>query len=249
MTLLSLRAAWSGRVFGVTWSDARDGVDQVYFLAMDASGGPLLAEVPLSESVGDGSHFPGLVWGDGAFAVLWRDLGADALVFATVSTETFSPSAAVSLVGVDAATSRALAAPELAWGETVYGATWTVAASDGSLAGYFAVLAPDGSVLSGPERLDDDAGSYTTYPSLAWNGDDFVIAWIEAAWDDGPSSIWVVRRSREGLPVGAPLLLSTEPRPGSQALAVAGSELVLVWTTYVPSGGRNDLHYSRLGCP
>jgi hypothetical protein len=64
--------AWTGNAFGVSWSDTRDGGNQIYFARISASGTKIGADVRITNADGDG-QFPSMVWTVSEYGVSWQD--------------------------------------------------------------------------------------------------------------------------------------------------------------------------------
>ena len=63
---------WTGREFGVSFADHRDGAWEIYFARLDASGDKLDEDVRLTH-VQSNSDGPGLTWTGSEYGVFWQD--------------------------------------------------------------------------------------------------------------------------------------------------------------------------------
>ncbi|MFQ5670725.1 MAG: M36 family metallopeptidase [Acidobacteriota bacterium] len=80
--------AWLGSDFGVAWQDARDGVAEIYFARLDASGAQMSGDLRLT-AVAATSRQPALVWIQATMAAVWGDQrgGAEQIYFTRIACE------------------------------------------------------------------------------------------------------------------------------------------------------------------
>jgi hypothetical protein len=116
------RLAWTGRGYGIVWSDYRPGNAELFFRPLDASGQPAGAEARVSE--GAGLSEPGaLLWTGSNFALAYLDRreGSPQVYLARVSESG-------SRLGPEQKLSRGpgdCTLPSLAWNGSALAAVWT----------------------------------------------------------------------------------------------------------------------------
>ncbi|MFQ5719234.1 MAG: M36 family metallopeptidase [Acidobacteriota bacterium] len=69
---LNPSVAWVGSDIAVTWQDLRDGIDEIYFARLDATGAKVGPDQRLT-SVAAVSRRPAIVWNNANLAVVWGD--------------------------------------------------------------------------------------------------------------------------------------------------------------------------------
>jgi len=143
------------------------------------------------------SSYPSLVWTGSGYGVAWQDNrdGNNEIYFARID-------AAGNKIGADVRVTNAAAdssAPFLVWTGSEYGVAWQDD-RDGAYEIYFARLDPTGNKLGTDVRLTSH-GALGMYPSLAWTGSGYGVAWEDGRnWD---VEIYFARLDAAGTKVGA----------------------------------------------
>jgi hypothetical protein len=199
--------AWSGTELAIAWEDSRlVSHDEVYFARFDKAGGAISQQVPLSNAFGR-AYDPWPVWNGSVFAIAWEDgsssSGSD-IYFSTVDPGALNPGTPVRRTNV--AGSSVL--PVAAWTGSAYGLAWEDTRS-GQSEVYFARSGATGAALG----IDPPAISSTSdsgqafYPSLAWNGSTFGIAYEDSR--TGTFLIYVTFLLADGTRVGPDVPISS----------------------------------------
>lgn len=63
---------FTGREYGIAWSDERDHDWEIYFARLDATGHKLGPDVRVTKAPGESGH-PAIVWSGDAYRILWSD--------------------------------------------------------------------------------------------------------------------------------------------------------------------------------
>ena len=64
--------AWTGSNYLIVWSDWRNGLSELYYVALDRDGATVLADTRITEAGGE-SFGAGLAKGEGEYGILWTD--------------------------------------------------------------------------------------------------------------------------------------------------------------------------------
>ena len=166
--------AWTGKEFGVVWSDDRDGNREVYFVRLDKNGKKLGEEVkiPYSHNI---SISPKIVWTGKEFGVVWegnRD-GNWEIYFARLDSSG-KKIGKEKRITTNQTVSRF---PEIVWAGDGYGVVWEEleVLSDKNRI-YFTKLDIDGKQIMSPKKLVD---TQAYFPKIIWNGLEFDIVWLD----------------------------------------------------------------------
>lgn len=250
MAFHAFDSAWGGDRAALVWSDLRDVSEQVYILVLDGAGVPLGPEVRISSPDSGWNQDPSVVWDGDRFVAVWFNDTDHTHRFATVDPETLVASRDLQFGPPDPAWLAHIGAPPLLWTGSVHATVW-LASSAPVIADavQFATISRDGTLVSGPERLDDGTDRYMTPPALAWTGSEFVVAWTSGSpRPSEPYRVNVVRLGADGSPTGSPLLL--EGFVGSPewiSIAWTGSSIGLFWSTSSTTRCC-ETHYTSVGC-
>jgi len=170
------RIAWTGSEFGLSWSDRRDGNDEIYFARVSAAGAQIGSDMRVTNDTAQ-SHSPGIAWSGSEIAVVWVDDrdGSYEIFFARLS-----PTG--TKVGTDVqvtSTTGFIFNPLVVWS----GSGWTLAWEEQRTGGreYFAARVSAVGVPIGTDVwITEDDGSNSSNPALAWTGSEFGGAWSDA---------------------------------------------------------------------
>jgi hypothetical protein len=219
---------------GVAW--VRGG--QLKFARVSSTGAVLSAPVVLSSTAG--VYRPELAYaGSGESGVAWTDAReGDFEIYFTIVDPDGAP--LISDVRVTDATGNSVH-PSLIHTGTGYALSW-MDARDGRFEIYFARLDNDGVAL-GPDVRVTDSLSLSASPSLAWNGAEFGLAWVDFR---SPPGIYFAQLDATGTPVGPAqhLAVAFPACWGARSLVWAGSYYGLVWEDL--RDGDYDVFFTRL---
>lgn len=221
--------SWNGRRFLVVWQSTRRGPSDIY----GTWAGPDNAVEPRDGfPIGQGPSdalFPDVTWGDDVHLVLWQDLRSRRnweIYGSRVQADGTVLDPAGLALGVGPGNRRH---PRVAWSGRVFlavwmqerpGAGWDIVASR---------IAPDGRVLD-PEGVVVGGGDRDqTRPAVAWNGQTFVVAWMDAR--RGETDISAARVDEEGRvmdPEGIPVSVADGEQgyPAVGGLSGSGESLI-----------------------
>jgi hypothetical protein len=123
----------------------------------------------------------------------------------------------------------------IVWIGDRYGVAWQDR-RDGNYEAYFAILGPDGAKAFPDTRLSVAAG-FSVNVSLAWNGQEFIVAWQDDR--DGLFQVMAQRVTVDAVPVGGNVPLSLPSGFEDEAPTIAsGSETVAVTYTNGQAGSQ-----------
>ncbi|MBI2099013.1 hypothetical protein HYT45_01195 [Candidatus Uhrbacteria bacterium] len=210
--------------FGLLWLDWRDGSAEVYFILLDQSGIPVINETQISSSPYD-LVFPLISWNGTEFGAFWRGKRdgrhntelAYTRISATgaeIGSEMFLTNAAEcsDMLSVD-------------WDGNGYDLVWLDCRS-GEPEIFFARINEDGSKL-----LDDRALISTTNirnPDIAWNGENFGIAYECHPGED--QEICFISVNENGEIIFGPYRLTNAVRESAYPqIAWTGGHYAIVW--------------------
>jgi len=228
--------SWDGERYLVVWQTTRRGPTDVYG-AWVSPDGMVKDQNGLQISNGPSDElFPDVEWGGESHLVVWQDLRSHRNweIYGNRVTRTgvvHDPQDIA--IGAGAGNRRH---PRVAWGGGVFlvvwmgerpGSGWDVAA---------ARVGPDGVVLD-PDGIAVAAGiGDQTRPAVAWNGEAFVVAWMDGR--NGEPDIAAVRVAPSGrLLDQKPIVVSAAPGEQSYpAVASRRGEIAVVWVDRRGSG-------------
>ncbi len=213
--------AWSGSQFGLSWTDDRDGNEEIYLALIDPDGSKAGDDVRLTDD-GGASVDSSLVWGGTTFAVSWSDDrdGNEEIYFMLVSADG-TPGTATRLTDASGTSAR----PSLAWASDGYGVGWDDD-RDGSSEIYFARISAAGET-SGSDLRVTEADGWSLDPSLAWAGSQYGVGWTDHR--DGNDEVYFARISPDGEKLGEDVRISDDMQSDREAfLAWTGYEFAIV---------------------
>lgn len=229
---------WTGSEYGLAWHDSQNDNPEIYFVRISAAGAVQNPPTRVSNAAGL-SLFPSLVVNNGGFGIAWEDNrdGAFEIYMSTLD------SAGAEVAGELPLTSTGTSiAASLVWTSTEYGLAW----QDNSLGGddeiFFARVDSDAAIVGTSVRVTNAAGR-SAIPSLTYNGSGYGVAWEDARND--LLSIYFVRLSSAGTPVGNELLLSQIGLFARSAdLLWTGADYALSWTDN--QTGPTEVHFASI---
>ena len=213
--------AWSGSRFGLSWTDDRDGNEEIYLALMEPDGSRVGGDVRLTDASG-ASVDSSIAWGDVEFAVSWSDdRDGNAEIYFLLVAGDGSPRATTRLTDSSGDSAR----PSLAWASDAYGVSWDDD-RDGSSEIYFARVSPAGEKLGADVRITE-ADGWSTDPSLVWAGDQYGVGWTDHR--DGNDEVYFARISPAGDKLGADVRISDDMQSDREpSLAWTGYEFAIV---------------------
>lgn len=228
------RLVWTGDGYGVAWDDARGRPSRqdVRFARLDAAGEPVGPDITVSSS-SCGALFPTLVWTGTDFGLAWEDCrDADwEIYFARVDGNGAAPPEPRRIT----ASPENSLMPALVWDGLGFGLAWSDLRPLPDNGGNFEILfnrLDAAGVALGPDlRITTAAGS-GFWPTLAWNGLDYGLAWHDRRDDPDllRGRIFVAHLDAAGQPFAPPTPVSGSDRTAdTPALAWTGDGFALAW--------------------
>ena len=220
--------AWNGSGYGVAWDDHRSGDSEIYFALLDSSGNQIGTEIQLSNSESNCGH-ASIVWTGAEYGVAWSDFrNVDPEVyFARVDRFGNRIGDEVRLIHGYSQT------PSLVWTGNEYGLAW----QDSRHAYpeiYFSRLDSAGNRIGPPVRVTT-ADAISAWPSLAWTGSQYAVAWHDER--DGNYEIYFARLDSAGGKIGSDVRVTVALGASSHpSLVWTGTGYGLAW-----SDARDDL--------
>ncbi|MBI3607922.1 MAG: hypothetical protein HY207_08140, partial [Nitrospirae bacterium] len=221
--------SWDGERYLVVWQTTRSGPTDIYgaWIAPDGT-----VTAPDGRQISHGSSdelFPDVTWGGESHLVVWQDLRSRRnweIYGNRVTRAGVVRDSQDIAIGGGPSNHRH---PRVAWGGGVFLVVWTEERPGSGWDVAAARVGPDGVVLD-PGGITVGAGpGDQTRPAVAWNGEAFVIVWM----DDrrGESDILAARLDPSGrLLDQAPIEVSAAPGEQSYpAVAARRDEAVVIW--------------------
>ncbi|WP_437984654.1 hypothetical protein [Sorangium sp. So ce117] len=135
--------------------------------------------------------------------------------------------------------------PSVAYGGGRYLVTWSQYGDDARITIRGRVMRPDGT-LEGPASFAISTSDEGVYPSVEWNGERFVTAWLSLA-DDGADDVRATLVDPSGSAVpGAERALSTSGRASRPAVGAGADVSVVAWDEDVAGGGARAIRATRV---
>ena len=219
---------WTGRDFGMVWSDPRDGDSELYFTRINPDEPGTATNVRVTDSIGLSTN-PSLVWTGSVYGLTWNDDrdGNFEIYFARLDGDGNIIGSAVRVTD-DPDSS---AGPSIVWTGTEFGVVWSDYRDGGSSDSeiYFARLDRFGRKLGVDMRVTT-AGLRSSTPSLVWTGEEYGAAWNDQR--DGNWEVYFTRFDSDGnRPPGYRDLRLTMTDEGSYSpsLVWTGSEFGVAW--------------------
>jgi hypothetical protein len=237
--------AWSGSVLGVSWTDVRDGNEEIYFTLVDGEGREIGEEVRITEHWG-ASVAASVAWTGSTFGIAWHEYrtGADPVTgFSLVDAD-----------GVEIGDEILVEAP--AWGNLAWtGAGWGSATlarddMDHSRSILLSVLGPSGGIEAVTEFVrvtSSETWTSLSAPVMVWTGSGFGVAWGECR--DMPHGynddrIVLALAGDDGTMTGDPIQLL---RDGSGTVDSGRPGLAWTGSAYAVAWGGSVLSFASIG--
>ncbi|WP_437298074.1 hypothetical protein [Sorangium sp. So ce426] len=135
--------------------------------------------------------------------------------------------------------------PSVAYGGGRYLVAWSQYGGDGRITIRGRVMGPDGT-LEGPASFAISTSDEGVYPSVEWNGERFVTAWLSLA-DDGADDVRATLVDPSGSAVpGAERALSTSGRASRPAVGAGADVSIVAWDEDVSGGGARAIRAARV---
>ena len=237
--------AFNGTNFLVVWQDNRSGSDYDIYAARMTPAGVVLdpSGIVLSQAAGN-QYCPAVSCGGTNFLVVWRDSRSSDIYGTRVSR------AGVVLDPAGIAISTAAGDqlfPSLAFDGTNFLVVWDDYRSGSSPDVYGARVTPQGTVLDPSGFVISQAAGYQEYPSVAFDGTNFLAVW-EDYRDGDTSDIYGARVTPQGT-VLDPSGFVISQAAGYQehpAVAVDGTNLLAVWEDFRSGPYECDIYGARV---
>ena len=167
--------AWGGGEYGLCWFDRRTGDNEIFFTRIAQTGLKVGTDIRLTEYDKDALH-PVLAWSGSGYGVIWQDKrNSDKweIYGAALGAEGQQTGGAVRLTYNEKESSF----PAVVWSGSEFGLAWSdLRDGDGKGEIYFARMSDNGQPIGMAERIST-ADKESFYPSLAWTGSEYAIAW------------------------------------------------------------------------
>ncbi|WP_437761332.1 hypothetical protein WME77_24720 [Sorangium sp. So ce764] len=135
--------------------------------------------------------------------------------------------------------------PSVAYGGGRYLVVWSQYGDDARITIRGRLMRPDGT-LEGPASFAISTSDEGVYPSVEWNGERFVTAWLSLA-DDGADDVRATLVDPSGSAVpGAERALSTSGRASRPAVGAGADVSVVAWDEDVAGGGARAIRAARV---
>lgn len=135
---------WDGSGYGITWEEGRDGIDEVYFVRLDANGACIGTEVRVDPDGSAKSEHPTIAWSGSRYGIVWHDrrFGSNEIFFRAY-TSAGSPVGDSQRITMSDGTSNR---PHIVWNGSSFAVVWSDG-RDGNAEIYFVRLDEEGAEL------------------------------------------------------------------------------------------------------
>ena len=220
-------------------NDCDDVVDEGC-LGTCAVPGTQISDIKVSSDSG-ASHAASVAWTGTEYGVAWHDNrqgdGNWEIYFARLDSNGQRVDPEVRITDAEGVS----AYPSLVWTGTEYGLAWRDE-RDGDPEIYFTRLTSNGLGLAPARRLTDAAG-LSGWPSLAWNGEEFGVAWYDER--DGNREIYFNRLHASGNKIRADIRVTDDPGVSHMpSLDWTGKDWGVAW--HDDRFGDTEILFSRL---
>jgi hypothetical protein len=238
---LGPQLVWTGREYGVTWTDAHDETLDVYFARISAAGARVGEPVRLSTT--NDLHFaPRAAWNGREYGVAWYAFDRSeelAMRFARVS-------ASGERVGSDRLVRGGLLPTgvlDLAWNGREYAAAW----NDFDLRSGQTTLKlqriGEGGAVGEPLGVASER-AFNGGTAMAWDGKVFGLVWEDGILEDEPNALCFASASGTSVDVRRTALTQRTSVAVQPALAWGGRDYGLAWTD--DAGGMLGTYFARV---
>lgn len=231
---------WNGERYGLVYADSADGDFDIFFQSVQADGSLVGAARRITTAAGE-SDWPDLVWTGQAFGLAWADgrNGNDDLYFRLLAADGTPLSAELQITTqVDAQQS-----PIIKWNPELheFGLVWSDL-RDGDREIYFRRLDANGAPLGQEIRVTNALGA-SSWPDLAWSGQEWAIVWQDDI--DGDKEIFFARLNGQGASVGIPARLTDSLGfSGYPSIDWNGFQYGISWQD--ERRGHNDIYFASV---
>jgi hypothetical protein len=227
--------AWNGTDFLVVWSDLRSGAaaPDIYGTRVSGAGSVLdPAGIPISTAAGSQTA-PAVAWNGTDFLVVWSDGRSGVTSPDIYGTRVSGGGTVGDPAGVAISTAAfSQTAPAVAWNGTDFLVVWTDSRSGTAFSDvYGSRVSSAGSVLEPAGIPVTTAANSQSAPAVAWNGANFLVAWMDNRAGGVSEDIYGSRVSSAGSvlePAGIPISTATR-KQARPAVASRGGDFLVVW--------------------
>ncbi len=218
----------------VVWQSRRNGrIWNLYFTKVSKDGAVFAKQTPLNSNLKDQTS-PAVVFDDQNYFIVWQDkrsgkswdiYGAGLAPSGDLLNWTQTPVQITDTQGYDRWN------PVAAWNGSYYLVVWTNPDGKGGSSLSGRRISADGSVLDISDVVLESGDSNKAFPSLLWDGKDFLVVWEEEP--EGKSKIYGVSIQSGYYPTINDIVPLSDPEktvnPTSPTLAKLGEEVLVVW--------------------
>jgi hypothetical protein len=213
---------WNGSNLGAAWSASRGSNVDLLFRQFYPTGELIGSESEIA--TGENSRKPSMVWTGSEYGISWHDdrTGDWEIFFARIS-ETGALLSSNIRITNDPSES---ATPSLAWTGSEYGLAWhDYRHGDAEI--LFRRISNIGDLIGDQVRVSNEDGD-SFYPSLAWTGSEYGVAWHD--FRDSNWEIYFARLSATGALMASDIRITNDPAySGSASLVWNGAEYAMSW--------------------
>ena len=243
-----IQILWTGTEYGIVWiSNNYDFLNQstVYFARIAGDGALQGDAVKLFESADDQFDFPSIAWTGTEFGVTWSSPSVE-IYFIRIAGDGSAVEEATTL-SLDVEGDREK--PSIGWDGTQYGVSWINRRSDNINRIYFTRLSDNGIKIGNDVMIIDDTRPIL-YQSVAWNGYDYGLSWLDVAEE---TELWRINfvlfsntgqralNEKELVHSMSPLIVDI-----NVTIDWNGTGFGVVWVDR--RSGSEDIYYAGIGC-
>ncbi len=242
--------ASDGTNYLVVWEEARSGgfSPDIYGMLIDASGEQLNEDaIAISTSTGNQSYPAVAFDNDSTYLVVWQDdrSGTNDIYGARVTTSgnVLDPPG----IAISTATGRQRY-PSVAFDGTNFLVVWSDERNGyGARDIYGTLVEPDGSLLSPSGTVISDDALAQDYPSVAFDGTNYLVVWYDNSSGTFEEDIYGVRVNQSGNPIDASSIAISTADNGQYLPAVAfdGTNYLVAWEDRRTSNA-SDIYGARV---
>jgi hypothetical protein len=213
----------NGSGLAVVWNDNRDGNNEIYFEALDATGAPTTAELRVTNTATP-STWPSVGWSGASYGVMWAEGGGPSTMMFQELDATGAPiGGGQTLVTLD---SSFVPARWQHWGGGAYTVMWQQDPGTGDHI-YFMQLDEAGNVVTPAVQVTQSAGM-SGFPQGAPNGNGYGVAWNDGR--DGNAEIYFAALDASGNKLGSDVrLTNTSGTSLAPAIDWTGTTYGVTW--------------------
>jgi hypothetical protein len=232
---------WNGTGYGLAWNDTHDGNYEIYFAPVDAGG--TVGPATRVTTTGVDSTWPTIAWSGESYGVLWAEAGpqqASTIMFQELDAAGATLSGPLQLRTL---TSGFVPIRTQRWpGGLLQAVAWQADPGTGDEI-FFDQILRTGQSPIGETRVTNAAGA-SGFPSLAYNGTDFGVAWNDDR--DGNPEIYFAHVNTSGAPVGPDVRVTTAQGSSfAPTIEWTGSHYAVTW--WDDRSGTAEMYFAALG--